>query len=459
MTVIASTNPAENYLKLGETVCTDPHSITQAVALAHQAKTTWSRLQPKQRAQQLVPFLKQLQQKKQDLAELVSKEIGRPITQSLAELDWDEHYLTWFLTEAPKYLAPELTFHDHLQTHTVTYEPLGVAAVIAPWNSPFNNCMWGVVPNLIAGNTVVFKHAKECLLSAQFIDSMMQACHLPTGVFTSLYGDRTVANQLVNEDINLIWFTGSSRVGRELAATAGKKMIRAILELGGSNPSIVFEDADLSTTIPAIVQTRWRNAGQTCDALKRLIVHKRILPELLNELKKQVSALKIGKALEATTEISSLASKKQLETLKAQVDTSIAQGAVVSFQNSIPSELSGAYYPPTILTHISRTMPVWTEEVFGPVLPIMTFTTEQEAIELANDTPYGLGARIYTADINRAQRVAEQIDAGAIDCNTASHWQPWNPFGGHKLSGTGVEHGKWGMHDLCKLKVTAMPQA
>ena len=455
MNKLISTNPAKNYEVIGSVNVSALSEIKQKVEEANEAKKLWKEVGVKKRTQMLYPLFSEFLKRKKELAKLITKEIGKPITEILSGLKWDQGYLKWFLNNGVKFLADEISYKDSKQINKIIYEPIGVAAVIVPWNFPWGNFFWGVIPNLIAGNTVVFKHSEENPLLGKFIEKMMNNLNLPRGVFSEIYGDGKVGEELIKQNIDLIWFTGSSKVGKKLYEIAGKKFIKAILEMGGSNPGIVFPDANLKTIIPDIFEKRFMNCGQTCDALKRLIVHKSVFTKIVNQLKKLAESYIVGDPENPKTQMGPLVAKRQLELLESQVKDAVKKGATVITGGKRPDNLKGAYYLPTILTSIKRNMRVWKEEVFGPVLVIIPFDSEVEAIELANDTSYGLGAQIYTKDKNRTLRITGKIEAGTVDINLASHWQACSPFGGYKDSGMGREHGAVGFRELCQIKVIA----
>jgi len=331
-----------------------------------------------------------------------------------------------------------------------------VAAVITPWNFPFGMAIWGIIPNLIAGNTVVFKISEECPLVGELIEKVMNNHDLPKGVFSEVYGAGDVGKILSESDIDLIWFTGSTKVGQMLYKTAAEKFIKVVLEMGGSNPCIVFEDADLQNSLNTIYNGRFQNCGQVCNNIKRLIVHESISDEVVLRLKEIVETKQIGNPLDKTNDIGSLASERQLKLLKEQLQDALSKGAKIVIGGKNPENLKGAYFEPTILTNITEDMRVYNEEVFGPILPVVIFKTEKEAVELANDTIYGLGSRVISRDIERANRVALQIEAGTVEINQGSRWLPCNPFGGYKKSGMGREHGVAGFRELCQMKVVSM---
>ncbi len=456
MTKLISTNPAKNYEVIGFVNVSTPYEIKQKVAFAQKVKTYWKELGVAKRVKLLEPIYKRLIKDKDELAHLITKEIGKPIKQSLDDIEWDISFFKSWLENGAKYLKDEVTYEDQKQIHKIVYEPLGVAAAIAPWNYPCDMFLWGVIPNLIAGNPVVFKHSEETPLTGKKMEEIMGAANLPKGVFSEVYGDSEVGRSLVGENVDFIWFTGSSKVGKSLYEIAGKKFIKVILEMGGSNPAIVFDDINIDKIIDKIYDERFQNCGQVCDALKRLIVHKSKIDEVVAKLKKKVEEKKLGDPENLNTDIGSLVAKRQLELLESQVKDAIKKGAKVITGGKRPGNLEGAYYQPTILTSIKQNMRVWKEETFGPVLVVVPFSSEEEAIKLANDTNYGLGAIVFTSDKERAWRVASKIKSGTVEVNLANHWLACNPFGGYKESGMGREHGKYGFLELTQLKIISM---
>ena len=380
--------------------------------------------------------------------------MGKPITE--AKLDGFLEEFEWFLDNSEKAFVDEITHEDEKSIHRIVYEPYGVAAVITPWNFPTGMFIWGTIPNLVAGNTVVFKISEECPLVGKLIEEIMNSKNLPKGVFSEVYGDGSIGQKLAESDVNLIWFTGSTKVGKLLYKIAAGKFIKVVLEMGGSSPAVLFEDIDIPDVIPEIYTERFRNCGQACDSVKRLIVHESIFDKVVEGLKQEISEKIIGDPSNEKTQIGSLVAKRQLDLLESQVRDAVEKGAKIIIGGKSPAEPRGAFYEPTILTNIAKDMRVWNEEVFGPVLPIISFETEEEAIELANDTPYGLGSRVYSKDIERAKRVASKIEAGTVEINHGSRWLPCNPFGGFKNSGMGREHGITGLRELCQIKVISM---
>ncbi|MFA6303190.1 MAG: aldehyde dehydrogenase family protein [Legionella sp.] len=451
---LQSINPANKSL-VGEVEISTLPEVIAKVTKAHSAKKAWRNLGAEQRAKMFLPLQSLIEKRSEEIALLISREMGKPISQAQSEVEWALLYLNDFIVNGPKYLADEITMNNEDGFHRIIYEPLGVFACITPWNFPFSNIIVNVIPLLIAGNTVVFKHSEECPLVGKITEELINELNLPEGVFAEVYGNGTVGQMLVEQEINGISFTGSSTVGKALSALAGKKQIKALLEMGGSDPAVLFEDVNLDAVIPVLFSRRFDNCGQICCAVKRLIVHESIYDALVSKLVTYLSTIKIGNPEDPDTQLGPLAAERQRTLLEDQIKQSLLQGAVAACGGKRPEGLSGAYYLPTILTHINKTMSVWKEELFGPVLPVIAFRTEEEAIELANDTIYGLSAVVFSEDTERARRVATQIDAGCVDVNFASHWQPCNPFGGFKASGMGRIYGKIGFQEVCQVKVIA----
>ena len=451
---IVSVNPSTK-VKLGEVSFSSEADIAKKVKNAHNALGVWGDLGVSGRVKYLRRVASGLGKRKKEFAELISKEMGMPISQSSHDVSDAIEYLEWYLDNGEKYLSPEVVYKDKEQINTVYREPVGVVAAITPWNFPASNFVWMCGQNLVVGNTVVYKTSEEIPLCGTLIEEVIAEAKLPEGVFSEVYGAGDVGSVLVNQDIDMICFTGSTATGKILYKTAADKFVKVFLELGGSAPGVVFKDADIDRVLETIYGNRFDNCGQICDGLKRLIVHKDKLGEVVEKLSKQLDGVVIGDASDKKTDIGPLVSQKQLTALAKQVNDAVRKGAKVEHQVDLPKDLGGYFYPPTILTGITPTMSVWNEEVFGPVLPIVSFKTDEEAVRLANDTKYGLGGYVFTEDKKKALKVASQIKTGMVLVNNSSYLVPESPFGGCKLSGMGREHGKYGFYDLTQVKVVS----
>lgn len=456
MTKIVSTNPSKHFETIWEVEATPFEAVTQKVDSAHKAQPAWAKMGIKERVKILRHIVSQLQQKEDDLALLIAKEMGMPISQAHDEIKMGLFYFEWYLENGEKYLQPEVTYEDEFSIHKVFYEPRGVVVVIMPWNFPFTNLVWWIGQNLIAGNVVVFKHSEEIPLFNKAIEKIFDDSELPKWVFHMVHGDGSVGDYLVHQDIDMICFTGSTNVGKQLYKVGAEKLIPVLIELGGSAPGIVFRDADVDAVIDSIYINKFLNCGQVCDGLKRLIVQEEIFDEVVEKLKNIVVSKKVGIAEDTETEIWPLVSEKQLITLQRQVQDAISKWGNVIVGGKAPDGLFGAFYEPTLLTHITRDMQVWQEEVFGPVLPIVSFKTYEEALQLANDTKYGLWGYVFTRDCELYEKTVLDLNTGMVTQNNLSYVVPWNPFGGNKQSGLRREHGKYGFFEVCQVKVVAM---
>jgi len=453
-----SINPANNEI-IGETDTSTPEEILQKIHESRNAQREWGNKSTIERVEILTEVLAEFKDRLEEIGTLATKSMGMPIAlREELDLGAGVEYFEWYLENAENGLHPEVSFEDETTINTVYREPIGVAAVISPWNFPFCQFVWQVIPNLIVGNTVVYKHASECILVGKLIEEIIHTSSLPEGVFLEVYGGSEVGEILINADVDMIGFTGSTTVGKRIAEIASTKLIKTVLELGGSAPGIIFDDADETIIAETIFFNRFANSGQICDGLKRLIVHKNIAEKVNNLLVEMLNSKKMGNPEDASVEFGPLVSEKQANTLLDQVNDAISKGATVLIGGKKPNGLSACYFEPTLLSGVTTEMKVWKEEVFGPVLPIITFETEEEAINLANDTLYGLGSYVLTEDKEKAARVAGEIKAGMVSINGTLYLHPASPFGGYKQSGFGREHGKYGFHELTQIKVISSPK-
>ena len=448
---IKSYNPANNEL-LGEVKQTDINEIKDIVNESRKAFETWGYLSIEQRVLYIERLKDIIKSKKREFAELITNEMGMPISESLYDIDSGLEYIEWYIDNVEKVIGDKITYEDEKEIDKIIFEPKGVVAVIIAWNFPFSSFVWQAVTNLIVGNTVIIKHSELVPLCSQFIYDMVNSI-LPENVYNVVYGAGDVGKALAEQEIDLICFTGSTRTGQSLYKIAGEKFIEAVMECGGSAPGIVFEDADVDDIIEAMYINKFANSGQICDGQKRLIVHNSKIEEVCNKFKLLVESKNIGNPLDEKTDIGPLVSKEQLEKIENQMADAINKGAKVICGGQRLKNTDGNYYLPTILTNITKEMKVYNEEVFGPVIPIIGFDTIEEAIELANDTEYGLGGYIYTKDRKKFDTVVKQLKTGMIALNNLYYLRPCNPFGGYKKSGIGRNNSEFGLKELCNIKV------
>lgn len=446
---LQSTNPSRGYQLVGDVEASTQEEVAAKVAAAHKAQKAWQDLGISRRVELLRKVGKRFEENAERMIALEAEEMGMPVKDTRFDFEWTMSFWNSYLDGAEVALGPKVTYEDDKERHEIHRLPRGVVACVVPWNFPFANFVWQCGQNLVAGNVVVFKHSEESPLCGKWIEEMLTA-ELPEGVFSEVYGDREVGKMLIESDVDLICFTGSSAAGQQIAESAGKRLIPTCMELGGSAPGIVFEDADVQAVLNDMYMYRFINSGQACDGLKRLIVHKSKYDEIVTALSDLIKTKKIGDASDETTDLGPLVAQRQLELLEAQVADAVAKGAQVLIGGKRPEGLDGAYYEPTLLGNVTPDMRVWQEEVFGPVLPVTTFETEDEAIRKANHTKYGLGGYVFTADKERFKRVALQIETCMISHNGLLYIRPEGFFGGMKQSGSGREHGPEGFHEVTR---------
>ena len=448
---IKSYNPANNEL-LGEVETTNIEDVKDIVNNSRKAFESWGYLSLEQRLVYIQKLYDLIKDKKREFAELITNEMGMPISETLFDIDSGLEHIKWYMDNAGKIIGDKVTYEDDNEIDKIIYEPKGVTAVIIAWNFPFSSFVWQAVTNLVVGNTVIIKHSELVPLCSQYIYNLVSSV-LPENVYSVVYGDGTVGRSLVEQDIDLICFTGSTKTGQSLYKLAGEKFIGAVMECGGSAPGIIFEDADIDNILEALYINKFANTGQICDGQKRLFVHRSKFEEVCNKYKQYIETKHIGNPLDEQTEIGPLVSKEQLEKLESQVEDAISKGAKVICGGKRLDNTDGNYYLPTILTNVSKDMRVYTEEVFGPVIPIIPFDTIEEAIELANDTQYGLGGYVYTKDRIKFDMVVKNLKTGMIAWNNLYYLRPCNPFGGYKKSGIGRNNSEFGLNELCNIKI------
>ena len=452
---LKSINPHDQSV-VGELDVSTGYEIKNAVKKAKAAFFSWKALSINDRIKYIKKYKNLVLKNKNKIVKLTTLEMGKPIKQSLGDVDWEIEFLDYYIKNGQQIFSDETVYKEGNKHFRITHEPYGVCLCIAPWNFPLSMANSGVIPALIAGNTVILKPSEYTSLSQKLVIDLLNQTGLPEGVANVITGDGHVGATLLDEPIDLVWFTGSTKVGQKIYARCGQKFIKAMLEMGGSSPAIVFADADLEEALDSLYWARFLNCGQVCTSVKRLFVQKPIYERVVKLLVKKLTTVKVGNPIDEDTDIGPLVSKKQLEVLKMQIADAISKGAKVEIGGKQPinKNLSkGNYFQPTILTNIKPNMKVLTEEVFGPVLPIIPFKTEEEVIKLTNNTEYGLSAEVYSTDIKKAERVAKQIQAGTVAINTDNFFKPFCPFGGYKKSGMGREYGETGMKEFAQIKV------
>lgn len=451
---LISHNPHDQSV-VGEVNVSTKTDVENIVKKAKQAFSHWKQTPIDKRAAYLAKFHTLLSRNKEGIALLMTQEMGKPINQSRNEITAELGFIEWYVQNAYEALGEKVIKKTETNTYKLRYEPYGVCASITPWNFPVTMASSGMCQQILAGNVVILKPSEYTPLTQKRFVELLNQIGLPQGVVTCLFGDGTVGKQLIDSDIDLVWFTGSTSVGQEINQKCAKKFIKCILELGGSSPGIVFADCDIDKTVEELYIARFLNCGQVCNAVKRLFVEQSIFQQIVQRLTRKLESVQLGDPLKSATDIGPLVSKEQRQTLESQVTDAIQKGAKIVIGGERPrgKEFSrGFYYSPTILTNVTPEMQIYKEETFGPVLPIMPFTTESEVVKLANQTEYGLSAEIYTTDRQKAENVAHQLEAGIIGINTDNYYVPFCPSGGYKKSGLGREYGVEGFRELTQIK-------
>ncbi len=385
------------------------------------------------------------------LAALITQEMGKLIKESRAEVEKSAHVCHYYADNATRFLADERVDSDASKSF-VAHQPLGTILAVMPWNFPLWQVFRFLAPALAAGNTGVLKHASNVPQCALAIEDIVRSAGLPEGVFrTLMIPSSQVAGVIADSRVHAVTLTGSESAGRQVAATAGAHLKKTVLELGGSDPFIVLDDADLDWAVQQGVASRYLNAGQSCIAAKRFIVVESIADEFVARFKTAVEVLSVGDPMDETTTLAPMAREELRDELHQQVQRSIDAGAI-AVAGCAPVEGVGAYYQPSILDHVKPGMAAWSEELFGPVAIIIRARDESDAIAIANGSDFGLGGSVWTQDSERGERIARQVQSGAVFVNGMVKSDARLPFGGVKNSGYGRELSYHGMMEFVNQK-------
>jgi succinate-semialdehyde dehydrogenase / glutarate-semialdehyde dehydrogenase len=448
---IATINPAT-----GELLKTfEPHNDQQIAAkldLAQQAFEHYRTTSFQQRSGWMQKAAETLEQQKADFAKIMTLEMGKTYKSAIAEVEKCAWVCRYYAEHAAQFLGDVYVETDASKSF-IKYQPLGAILAIMPWNFPFWQVFRFAAPALMAGNVGLLKHASNVPQCALAIEEIIQSAGFPKGVFqTLLIGADKIADLITDERIKAATLTGSEPAGASLAAAAGKQIKKTVLELGGSDPFIVLESADLEAAVATATTARMLNNGQSCIAAKRFIVHEAIADKFEKLLLEKYQALKIGDPMQPDTDIGPLATPSILHDLDQQVQTCIQSGAKILIGGEALADRPGNFYPPTIVTKLSPDSAIAKEEFFGPVALLFRIPNLDEAIKLANATPFGLGASAWTTNSQEQQRLIDEIEAGAVFINGMVKSDPRISFGGIKRSGYGRELGIHGIHEFVNIK-------
>jgi acyl-CoA reductase-like NAD-dependent aldehyde dehydrogenase len=429
--------------------------VDSALQQAHDAQRSWRTTSFGERAARLQAVARVLRTQKERWSTLATNEMGKPIVEAEGEIEKCAWNCDFYAEHAAAFLADEQVKTNASQSY-VAFEPLGVVLAIMPWNFPFWQVMRFAAPALMAGNGAVLKHASNVPGCALAIQEIFEAAGLPRGLFRTLLVPGSRVEKLIADPrIAAVTLTGSSEVGEQVASTAGRYLKKQVLELGGSDPFIILADADLDAAATTAVRARNQNNGQSCIAAKRFIVEESVVEQFTARFVAGVKVLRVGDPLQRETNVGPLARHDLLDALEHQVERSVSAGARAVFGGS-PVNGKGYFYPPTILDRVKPDMPAFREETFGPVAAVIRAANPDEAVRLANDTEYGLGAALWTRDIPRARDLARRIEAGSVFINGMVASDPRLPFGGIKRSGYGRELGVFGIREFVNIQTVVV---
>jgi acyl-CoA reductase-like NAD-dependent aldehyde dehydrogenase len=448
----ATINPATGEVVRGFDTMSDAEA-DRALTRAHMACLDWRDVDVKERAAVLGRVADLFRQNATDLAELTTLEMGKPITQARGEVELSAAIFEYYATKGPDLLADEILDIAGTGKAIVRTAPIGALLGIMPWNFPYYQAARFVAPNLLLGNTILLKHAANCPQQALRLAEMLEASGAPAGVYQNVFATTDqVATMIASPLLQGISLTGSERAGSAVGELAGRHLKKAVLELGGSDPFIVLPGADVDNAVSAAVAGRFGNAGQVCTSSKRMIVESSLFDEFLQGFVTKAGEWRIGDPTSEDTKLGPMASLAARSDLIDQVEDAVTKGAKVHLGGEVPQG-PGAFYPATVLTGVTPQMRVFHEELFGPVAVLYQVDSVDEAIKLANDSPYGLGSAVFTGDLDQADDVANRLDVGMVGLNTTVKSAPDLPFGGVKNSGIGRELGRFGLDEFANKKL------
>ncbi len=451
---LISRNPATGE-EIGRAPQTMPEDVARAVGRARDAQRSWSEQSFRQRRRLIMKARKIVLKEMEEIALLISRETGKPVAEAISmELTPTLDLMQYFARKAGSMLRPRrISVGQYALMGRSSYEiykPLGVVGIVSPWNFPWATPLDEVVMALVAGNTVVLKPSELTPLTGLKIKDVFKRAGLPDGVLQVVTGDGSTGAALVGAGVDKIMFTGSVATGKRVAEAAAKYLTPVVLELGGKDPMIVLDDANIPNAARGAVWGAFANSGQACSSVERCYVHESVAERFIAEVVTETKRLRQSIGADPTTDVGSMTSERQLLAVQKHVDQAIDKGATALTGGDRLADLAAPFFAPTVLINVDHDMDVMRDETFGPVLPIMTFKTDEEAVRLANDSVYGLTASVWTGNIARGRRLAELINAGTVMVNEVlyTHGIASTPWGGVKQSGLGRTHGRAGLLEL-----------
>ncbi|WP_435344689.1 NAD-dependent succinate-semialdehyde dehydrogenase [Haloarchaeobius sp. HRN-SO-5] len=433
--------------------------VDELLAQAADTYESWREVPMNDRRQLMRDAADVLRENVDRYAELMTVEMGKPISQARGEVRKCAWVCEHYAEKAPEYLQDEVVGGAEHATTYVHHEPIGPVLAVMPWNFPFWQVFRFAAPNLVAGNVGLLKHASNVPKSALAIEEVFEEAGFPDGAFQTLLVGGSKANDVIRDDrVRAVTLTGSEFAGKQVASTAGEELKKTVLELGGSDPFVVLDDADVEAAAETAASARLQNSGQSCIAAKRFVVHDDVYDEFLSAFVDEMESWTVGDPMDESTDLGPQAREDLLQDLHEQVTESVEAGAECLVGGE-PMDREGYFYPPTVLTDLPADAPAACEETFGPVAAVFRVDSEDEAVEVANDSPYGLGASVWTADLDRGERVAHHIEAGATFVNEMTKSDPRLPFGGVGISGYGRELARDGIREFTNRKTVWVQSA
>lgn len=447
-TKLKTINPATEAI-LNEYDIMTKDQINVTVKTSRNAFSEWKKNVGK-RVEFLYAFANELRKNKENLAKIATQEMGKAVKESRSEVEKCAWAIEYFADNGKIFTSDEVVNTDARKS-VITFEPIGVIGSIMPWNFPYWQALRFAAPSLMVGNTIVLKPASATMQCGIEIEKTFRRTGIPEGVFQTLIGDSSIAEVLIDSDINAVTFTGSVPVGAKVAQRATSQLKKTVLELGGSDPFIVCEDADIEKAVDGAVKGRFINCGQSCIASKRFIVVRKIANVFIEKFVQKTEKLNVGDPLSDDTDLGPLVNGKSLNNMESLVTESVKEGAeVMTGGKRVNSK--GFFYRPTIVKNVSPSMRIASEEVFGPIAPVIVVEDENEAMNTANSSKYGLGASIWTQDLDKAEKLSRAIESGIVTVNNVVISDPRVPFGGIKNSGFGREMSRYGMLEFVNIK-------
>jgi len=452
-------NPATGDV-LAAVADASPADGDAALAAAVGAQTSWARTAPRHRSEILRRAYDLVMDRQQLLAEVMTLEMGKPLAEAMGEVAYAAEFLRWFSEEAVRVSGDHTTTGDGANRIIVTREPVGPCVLITPWNFPLAMGTRKIAPAVAAGCTMVLKPAPQTPLSSLALAAILQESGLPAGVLNVVNttdASTVVERWMTSGTARKVSFTGSTGVGKILLRQAAETVMRSSMELGGNAPFVVCADADLDTAVDGAMAAKMRNMGEACTAANRMYVHRDLAAAFSDRLAARMAALTVGNGLDDDTEVGPLIDSAARAKVQRLVDDALARGATALTGGRLPDG-PGYFYPPTVLADVAAESELMTTEVFGPVAPVIPFDDEDEVIDRANDTDWGLVGYLFTQDVDRAFDLSERLDVGMVGVNTGVVSNPAAPFGGVKQSGLGREGGRVGIDEFLEYKYLAVPR-